>query len=140
MARPLSEMLYDMSVRAKAVEDKAAIASQETKDQVDARVAKAKADAQRRRDEAQARASAAQRDVNKRWATLQAGVRSQLDDIHSSIDEHKEEHDAKVALRRAEDAEENAAEAIDFAMGALDEADESVLAAIDARLYADALN
>ncbi len=67
-------------------------------------------------------------------------MRTQLDDIHTSIGEQKEEHDAKVAQRRAERAEENAAEAIDFAMGALDEADASVLDAIDARLYANSLN
>jgi hypothetical protein len=135
--RPLSEMLADMSVKAKAVEDKAAAAQQETHQQVSARVDAAKADAQRRQDAAKTRTTDAEHDISARWASLQAGVRNQLDDIHGSIQERRDAHDAKVAQRRADRAEENAAEAIEFAMSAIDEADESVLEAIDARLVAN---
>jgi len=136
--RPLSEMLADMSVRAKAVEDKAAAAQQETHQQVSARLDAAKADAKRRGDAAKAGTTDAEHDITARWASLQAGVRDQLDEIHGSIEERRDAHDAKVAQRRADRAEENAAEAVEFALGAIDEADECVLEAIDARLVADA--
>lgn len=138
--RPVSELLSDMSVRAKSVEDSAAAARTETREQLDARIAKAKSDAQRHIDAAKVQATGAQQEVADQWATLQASVRTQLDDIHRGIDERREEHDAKVALRRADRAESNAVAAIEFALAAIDEADQSVLAAIDARLLADSLN
>ena len=136
--RPLSEMLADMSVRAKAVEDKAAAARQETHQQVSDRISTAKADAKRRGDAVKARGAEAEQDITARWANLQEGVRNQLDEIHGAIDEHRDAHDAKVAQRRADRAEENAAAAVEFALAAIDEADELVLEAIDAQLVADA--
>lgn len=136
--RPLSELLADMSVRAKAVEDKAATAKQETHQQVSDRINAAKAEAQRRGDAARSRATETEHDISARWATLQAGVRNQLDEIHGAVDERRDAHDAKVAQRRADRAEENAVAAIEFALSAIDEADESVLEAIDARLVANA--
>ena len=135
--RPLSEMLADMSVRAKAVEDHAAAAQKETHQQVSDRINAAKADAKRRGDAAKSRKAEAAADISDRWAKLQAGVRNQLDDIHNTIDDRRDAHDAKMAQRRADRAEDNAAAAVEFALAAIEEADESVLEAIDARLVAN---
>lgn len=138
--RPLSELLSEMSVRAKTAEEHTAAARKETREQVDARIAKMKADAQNRREEAKARGAEAEDDLSAHWKTLQAGVRDHLNQIHSAIDERRDDHDAKVALRRADRAENNAADALEFALYAIDEAEESVLEAIDARLVANAVN
>jgi hypothetical protein len=133
----MSQMLSDMSGRAKAVEDKAAAAQKETHQQVSDRIDAAKADAKRRGDAARSRTAQSEQDISDRWTKLQAGVRNQLDEIHSTMDDRRDAHDAKVAQRRADRAEENAAAAVEFALVAIDEADESVLEAIDARLIAN---
>lgn len=137
--RPLSELLADMSQRAKAAEDNATAARNEGHEQVDARIAKVKADAQNRSDAVKARAAKVEGDVTSGWASLQAGVRDKIDEIHGAVGERRKEHDTKVAQRRADRAEENAVEAIEFALYAIDEADEAVLEAIDARLTAAAV-
>ncbi|HEY6378504.1 MAG TPA: hypothetical protein VI316_04910, partial [Candidatus Dormibacteraeota bacterium] len=115
-----------------------AAARNETHEQVDARIAKVKADAQRRREEAKAQGAKAEDDLTRHWQSLQAGVRDHLEQIRSAIDERRDDHDAKVALRRADRADNNAADAIEFALYAIDEAEQSVLEAIDARLVATA--
>ena len=129
-----------MSERAKVAEDRAAAARAESREQVEARVATVKADAERRREEAQAQAAKAEDDLTAHWRSLQAGMHDHLQQIRASIDERRDDLDAKLALRRAERAEDNAADAIDFALLAIDEAEESVLEAIDARLIANAAN
>ncbi len=136
--RPLSDMLSDMSVRAKTAEDNAAAARKESHEQLEARIAKVKADAQKHGTAAKAQADQASKEVSNRWTALQAGVRENVDKIHRDLDERREKHDAKAAQRRADRAEENAMAAVDFALYAIDAADEAVLEAIDARVVADA--
>jgi hypothetical protein len=58
--------------------------------------------------------------------------------MRAKVDDQRDDHDAKVALRRADWAEANAADAVDFALYAIDEAEASVLDAADARTIADA--
>jgi hypothetical protein len=136
--RPLSELLSEMSDRAKVAEDRTATARNETREQVEARIAKVKADTQRRREEAKAEGAKAEDDLTRHWQSLRAGVREHLDQIRGAIDERRDDHDAKVAVRRADRAEDNAADAIEFALYSIDEAEQSVLEAIDARLVATA--
>jgi hypothetical protein len=137
--RPLSESLADMSVHAKSVEDRAAAAQQETHEQISARIQQSKADAQRRSEAAKARRNEVAHDITARWASLRADLRNQIDQIHDGVEERRDEHDAKVAQRHADRAEENAIAAIDFAQSVIDAADEAVLEAIDARAQAEVI-
>jgi len=134
--RPLSEMLADLSVHAKSVEDKAAAAQTETHDQINAKIQQTKDDARQRSLAAEARRDQAGDDISSRWGKLQADWRKQVAGIREDIQDRREEHDAKVAQRRADRAEENAVNAIDFAESAIDAAGEAVLEAIDARVEA----
>ncbi len=65
-------------------------------------------------------------------------MHEQLDKIHTNIEEHRAEHQANVAERRAERAKAYALDAVDFVYDALAEAEAAVLEAIDLRAIADA--
>jgi hypothetical protein len=54
------------------------------------------------------------------------------------MDRQRGEHDARKAERQAEAAEEDAADALDYALWVIDQAELAVLDAIDARSWADA--
>jgi hypothetical protein len=135
----LSNSLAELSDRAKLAEQRAADARTENREMREARIADVKASAQRRRDELDARGAKAKDAITSRWSTLRNDVHDHVSQMQSEIDERRDDHDAKVAQRRADRAEANAAEAIDFALYAIDEAEASVLDATDARAIADAL-
>jgi DNA repair exonuclease SbcCD ATPase subunit len=135
----MSNEMARLSERTKAAEEHAADARTQTHRELEARIATAKDDAQRRRNEAQARGAQAKDDAAAQWSKLRGGVSDHLDQMRSKIDERRDDHDAHVAERRAEQAEENAGDSIDFAAWAVAEAEASVLEAADARVIADSL-
>lgn len=135
----LSDQLAELSKRARAVEDRMATARTATREQLNADMANARAEAKARNEKAKARAAQMHDDVTAHWTGLQAHVRDQFDQIHRSLQQKRDEHDVKAAQHRAERAEWNAEEAIDFASYALDEAEAYVLEAIYARQAADML-
>ena len=73
------------------------------------------------------------------WSKLRASASDHIDEIRAKIDQQRDDHDANVASRRADQAEQNAADSIDFATWAVAEAEASVLEAADARMIADSL-
>ena len=62
-----------------------------------------------------------------------------MDDVQAKIDKRTREVDADMAADDAAWAEANAADALDYAEWAVDNAQLSMLDAIDARAYADQL-
>jgi hypothetical protein len=136
----VSESLAMLSQRAKEAADHAAAAHNETREQLEARAAKARATAQRHREETKARGAKMQDDLASARASLQAHVQDQVENIRAKVEEKRDDRDAKAAERRAEQAEANAADAIDFANWAVDEAEAEALEAAEARKIADALH
>jgi hypothetical protein len=136
----VSESLAKLSQRAKDAEDHVAAARNETQDQLEARVAEAKATAQRQREEMKARGAKMQDDLASAWAGLRAHVQEQFEKIRAKLEERRDDLDAGAAKRRAERAEANAADAIDFASWAIDEAEAEILEAAEARKIADSLD
>jgi outer membrane murein-binding lipoprotein Lpp len=65
-----------------------------------------------------------------------AAARAQ--DLRDRIDRQRNDHDVKKAERQAEAAEEDAADALDYALWVVDQAQLAVLDAIDARSWANA--
>jgi hypothetical protein len=110
----------------------------ETNEQVRARISKAKADAARAQDEAKAKAAQAADKTQSRWAAMKADFSAKVSQMQEDIDRKRDEHDVKAAQRHADDAEDNALDALDFAAWAVDQADVAVLDATDARAWADA--
>lgn len=136
----VSESMAKLSQRAKEAEDHIAAARNETHEQLAAHVAEAKATAQRRREEMKARGTKAKDDLAAAWASLQARMQEQFEKIRAKLEEKRDDHDAKAAQRRAEEAEMNASDAMEFAGYAIDEAELAALEAAGARKIADDLH
>jgi hypothetical protein len=60
-----------------------------------------------------------------------------MEDVKAKIDKRNRTMDAKLAAREADWADDDAADAIDFAEWAVGNAELAILDAIDARAYAD---
>ena len=123
----LSDQLAKLSQRAKEAEEHAAAARDKTKADVenDREMARATAQAQADRlhesaDANRARISAWWHDVQRSWSQHVAAVKEDLTD-------RRAEHDVDRANKRAENAEGDAAFAIDYAVAAIDEAEYAVL-------------
>ena len=135
----LSDQLAKLSQRAKEAEEHAAAARDKTKADVenDREMARATAQAQADRlhesaDANRARISAWWHDVQRSWSQHVAAVKEDLTD-------RRAEHDLDRANKRAENAEGDAAFAIDYAVAAIDEAEYAVLDASLARMEANEL-
>jgi len=87
------------------------------------------------KDDATDAASRAQ----SKWAAAKADVAAKVRDVQDRIDRKRDAHDVKAAQKDAEWAEANAADALDFAGWAIDQAAIAALEAVDARARADAL-
>ena len=135
----LSDQLTKLAQRAKEAEEHAAAARDKTKADVenDREMAPATAQAQADRlhesaDANRARISAWWHDVQRSWSQHVAAVKEDLTD-------RRAEHDLDRANKRAENAEGDAAFAIDYAVAAIDEAEYAVLDASLARMEANEL-
>jgi glycerol-3-phosphate dehydrogenase len=70
---------------------------------------------------------------------VKADAAAKLDDFDAKLDRRADQRDAKLAVRQADGAEADAADAINFAAWTVDHARLAVLDAIDARADADDL-
>ncbi len=71
------------------------------------------------------------------WAQLKADATAKRDDVKAKIDKRTRQLDSKAAASEPDWAEAEAADALDFAEWAIDNAQLAMLDAIDARAYAD---
>jgi hypothetical protein len=139
MVKPLSEQLADLSKRAKKAEDDAAAAKTQASAQIQQRQEEIKADAARRKASLDQSISNAQDEVVSTWTGLSNQVHSDVDGLRAKIDFKKYQHDKEKAAKAADDSEENAVRAINFAFDSIDYAEVAVLDAIDARVTANAM-
>lgn len=140
----LSESLYKLAERAKVAEQKAQKAQKTAAE--NARTGRAEletaVDDSRASAEAQARklsesAKTSEDKVSRWWEEQQETWNAHLAKARQGIDEKKAKLDVKMGETRAEDAEADAEFAINFAYGAIEEAEYSVLDAILARAEAE---
>ena len=136
----LSASMTELSRKAKEAAEHTAAARDETREQLEARAAAARAAAQRRSGEMKARGVKVKDDLASAWAGLRAHVQEQFEKIRARLEDKRDDHDVHAAERRAERAEVNAADAIDFAAYAVDEAEAAALEAAEARMIADAMD
>ena len=132
----LSASMAELSQRAKEAEDHITAARKETHEQLETRVAEAKATARRRREETHG--TKVNEQLASAWASLVANVQEQFEKMRAKLNEKRDDLDAQAAEQRAERAEANAAVAADFAQYALDEAEAAALEAADSRKIANA--
>jgi hypothetical protein len=137
--KPLSEQLIELSARAK-----------KTEELVSAAQAKNQAALQSQREELQssisafkARAAAQTEELTQEaqswWDETRTAVNDRFAKLRAKAEDHHAERDLKRAQHRADDAELDAAYAIDFALDVLDQAEYAIADAVIARAEADEL-
>jgi hypothetical protein len=137
--KPLSEQLIELSARAK-----------KTEELVSAAQAKNQAALQSQREELQssistfkARAAAQTEEMTQEaqswWDETRTAVNDRFAKLRAKAEDHHAERDLKRAQHRADDAELDAAYAIDFALDVLDQAEYAIADAVIARAEADEL-
>lgn len=132
----LSDQLAKLSAQAKSLEDSAAATEAKDKAKVAARKAEVEAKLNAAKAEAQAEGKADADDVAAGWQKLRAKVSGDFDTLRENAGKRHATHQAKHTDRRADNAECDAEDAIEFAIYALEEAEYYVLAAAEARVEA----
>lgn len=135
----LSDQLSKLAARAKEAEDRAAAAMTKAKAQLEQDVKTARESAQAQADQLRKKAETDKTDLSAWSNDLQRSWNEHLAAARKQIDDRRAAHDLKTAQRNADNAEEDAAFAIDYAYGAIEEAEYAVLDATLARMEADEL-
>jgi len=112
-------------------------ASAESRDQLKQRIDQARVDANLALMDAKQQAEQTSDQVQSKWAQLKADSSAWMDDIKAKIDKRSDERDAKTAAKDADRAEQDAVDALDYAVVAFYSAQLAVLDALDARAYSD---
>ena len=138
MIKRLSDQLSDLSVRAKNVEDAVAAAQKEGHDRLVSRSAEARASATAAVDKVKQSVKAARDAGSTKWGAMEAKLGADMDALKTRLIEKKRAIDASIAEADAEDAEDAAGLAIDYAIAAIEQAKLAAFDAISARLDAEA--
>jgi len=133
----LSDQLNALQKQAEDLKSFADQARHETNEEIKARVAKARADITARQDAVRATVVQASAQAQSQWQALKAEAAARAQDLRDQMDRQRDERDAKKAERQAEAAETDAADALDYALWVVDQAELAVLDAISARSWAD---
>jgi len=135
----LSDQLSDLARRAKQVEDRVAAANAKTKADLEADVKDARESAQEQADGLRSKAQKGKGKLSAQWDGLQQSWHDHVAAVRKGAEDRRAAHDLKAAQRAAENADEDAAFAIDYAYAAIEEAQYAVLDADLAHREADEL-
>ncbi|HJZ91236.1 MAG TPA: hypothetical protein VKE40_10210 [Gemmataceae bacterium] len=89
-------------------------------------------------DQARAKLQGQKKRVEQTWANLQARAQQTMAETKEAVSEWRAKRETRKLNARADRAERYAADAIDFAVASIDEAEEAILEAVVARIDADA--
>jgi hypothetical protein len=137
MAKPLSEQLADLSVRAKHAEDAFSAAQKEAHDKIEVRKQTARAAATTAVENVNQKIKSAADDGVRDWNAVKAKVAADMAALKANVAEAKHDHQVKRAERRADRLEWEAGFAIDYAIASVEQANLAVLDAIDGRVEAE---
>jgi hypothetical protein len=132
----LSVQLAELSDRAAKVEDVVSAAQVRDRQRLEAQ----RATLHTAIETGKSRAVDAQASVDSWWANSRDSADNWFAGIRAKGEQQREGWDRKKADHRADEAEADAADAIDFALYALDEAEYAIIDATLARTDADALD
>ena len=135
----LSDQLNDLAVKAKQVQDRVAAAKQKTKADLEGDVENARASSQAQADALHTKAEANKGKISAWWDKMERSWHEHVAAVRKGAQERKAAHDAKAAQRAAEQADDDASYAIDYAFAAIEEAQYAVLEADLAHRHADEL-
>ena len=135
----LADELTKLAARAQEAETRGTAARGKGKADLEQDIDSARDSAQAQSDKMRVRAEESRGSISAWWTDVQKTWDAHVATLRDRADSKKEEHDVHVAQRRAENAEADAAYAIDFAYGAVVEAEYAVLDAARARTNANEL-
>jgi hypothetical protein len=135
----LSDQLTRLATRAKQAEDRAAAAKAKAKADLEQDVKDAGESAQAQADALAAVIDDDRAQVSEWWSRMQRSWSDHMATVRQDVADKRVAHDQKVAARNADQAESDAAFAVDYAYGAVEEAEYAVLDAVLARMEADEL-
>jgi hypothetical protein len=135
----LSDQLSDLVRRAQQVEDRVAAANAKTKADLEADVKDARESAQEQADVLRTKAQTGKGKLSAWWDRLQSSWHDHVAAVRKGAEDRRVAHDWKAAERAAENADEDAAFAIEYAYAAIEEAQYAVLDADLAHREADEL-
>ena len=133
MAKPLSEHLADLSVRAKHAEDALAAAQKEAHDKVVTRKEQARAAATAATEKVNNDIKSAVDTATKNWNAVRAKIAADIKTLKADVAHKKHDLDAKRAQDWADQLEWEANVAIDYAIASIEQAEWAVLDAVVAR-------
>jgi hypothetical protein len=133
----LSDQLLALSAQAKHLEASAEAVKERDLAKIGQRKAELQASVTAARADLHADLSAASEDVNAEWAADRAAIATSFDTLGQKRAARHTAWSAKRADRAADSAEADALDDIEFALYAIEEAEYSILDAVDARTTAD---
>jgi hypothetical protein len=136
-AKPLSEQLADLSVRAKNAEDAVAAAQKEAHDKVVARKEQARAAATAAVEKVNQEIKSTSDTAAKNWSAVKAKVAADMNSLKANVAQAKHGLGAKRAENYAEELEWEAGVAIDYAIASVEQARLAILDAIVGRVEAE---
>jgi hypothetical protein len=133
----LSAKLENLKTRVNEMVATAQAAGEENREQLTLRVDKAQQDANQAMQEAKQQADETADRAKSKWAQMKADAEAKREDVKAKVEKRADQLDAKAAAKDADWAERDAADAIDYAIWVVYDAELAVLDALDARAYAD---
>lgn len=134
----LSEQIDALQAKVADLKSSLDASRHETNEQIKARVASAKAKADAAKETVHGTAEQAADHAHTQWQSFKADASAKMAELQGRIDRQRDQRDVEAAESDAEWAEDNAADALDYAAWSVDQAEVAVLAAADARAWADA--
>jgi hypothetical protein len=135
----LTDQLSDLARRAKQIEDRVAAANAKTKADLETDVKDARQSAQEQADVLRNKAQTDKGNLSAWWDHLQSSWHDHIAAVRTGAEDRRAAHDRKTAQRAADNADADAAFAIDYAYAAIEEAQYAVLDAALAHRQADEL-
>lgn len=133
----LSDELTKLAARPKEAQDRAAAAQGKAKADLEQEVEAARASAEEQAGKLRQDAEARKGKLSVWWQDVQRSWSEHIEKVREDMDQRKARHDVDRAEVRAENAEDDAAFAVNFAYAAIEEAEYAVLDASLARMQAD---
>jgi len=139
MAKPISEQLANLSLRAKNTEDAIAAAQKEARDKVVARREQAQVAAEAAVQKLDQNIKSAGDTASTKWNGLKAKVAADMDDLKSKVAKRKHDLDVKRAANYSQLLDDDATFAVDYAIASIEQAKVAVLDAIVGRAEVDVI-
>ena len=135
----LSDQLSKLSARTKKLEDRAAVAHDKARDDLQKDVAAARDASEANAEALQQSVDASVAEISAWWIDVSRAWDEQVAKMRQKLDRKKAEHDLGTAKRDAEEAYAYASYVIDYCYAAVEEAEYAVLDATLARMEYETL-